>query len=326
MFKSLILLITTKKGYWASEWCRKRFPDALYTRKLFSKLHSTHWANSLLLFLYAFIKIWLSRPKILFVGSAVTVGLWLEECKRRGLLPRDSMLLIHNRHYERIKARAIDAVIHDSTYEVNYFSQHDPETKHYYVPYCMEYKLPQLASEKDVQDGSYQFPKKYFLATGSAGRNYASLTKALEGTDMTCVITAQVRDGVSLPVENSRHIKVYKNLPDDVYWYLFSKSLAVIVCLEKNEWHMGGGSTVLKAIQLGKPVVTEPYHCDYVKDEGDGFLIDTNDHGELAKALLKIWNDDELASSLGGNAIKSGSEFKYDRFDREIKKVISDLL
>lgn len=318
--KTNVLLVTTSKGYWASKECDDLFPRKIFTKMLFKKKHSTHWSNSISLLIETLWVLLLKRPKIIFVGAAVQVGLWLEEFKRIGLLK--SKLLVHNRHYHRINARGIDAVIHDSTYEVDYFAAHDKETKHFFVPYCMDYQH-WLREEPSLPNG---LPERYVLTTGSAGRNYEALLEVSKELNIPFVATAQVRDNVKVPEPYDGIFKVYTNLPEAQFYGVLRNSEFVVVALEKNDLHMGGGSTVLKSLQFGKPVITEPYHRDYVVDGQCGYLIDTSNVSELKMSILNLWHDRKTLELHSRNAKKVGITFDYNRFSNGLSSVLEELM
>ncbi|MEM6884011.1 MAG: glycosyltransferase [Verrucomicrobiota bacterium] len=310
-----VLVVTTRKGVWGSA-PMEVFPNQLLTRKLRQDLHSTHWLNSIGLFLQCLLWVWMRKPAVILVGTAVTVGVWLRKFKSWGLVP--AKLVLHNRHYRPITSGAADLVIHDSTHEVEVYGKEDDPHKHVYVPYCMEYwKEPE--PDVSLPDGVQE---PFFLSTGSAGRDYSVLDRASSGAAIQGVVTAQLRDSVTERYVFGDHIQSYYNLPEDIFQKLLRSCSFVVVGLKRDPYHMGGGSTVLKALQHGKPIITEPYHRDYVTHQHSGLLINTSDESELKQAIHTLCSHPELLKTYSENALQDGRGFSYQRFVDDLQPLL----
>jgi glycosyltransferase involved in cell wall biosynthesis len=76
---------------------------------------------------------------------------------------------------------------------------------------------------------------------------------------------------------------------------------------------------VLEAMSLGRPVIATHVGgiAEEIRDGVDGLLVDPGQVGQLAAAILKLYDDRPLARAMGDSgAQRSRAEFDYDRITR----------
>ncbi len=88
-------------------------------------------------------------------------------------------------------------------------------------------------------------------------------------------------------------------------------------------FYEGFGLPIIEAFSYGVPVVTSrTSSCGEIAGDG-ALLIDPSSHGEIARALFKIINDNGLAKELSQKGINRARDFSWDRAAQEFVKLFT---
>ncbi len=126
-------------------------------------------------------------------------------------------------------------------------------------------------------------------------------------------INEEVGKEVVRVVVNAQDISQYYELAD--------------VCVAPSLGAEGFGISVAECMGYGKPViVSDVFKETGVVDEESAYIVPRGDHRELAKAILEIVNNRELASRLSKNALSKASRYDWSRVTDFIEGTIKELI
>ena len=151
----------------------------------------------------------------------------------------------------------------------------------------------------------------FLLAMGSAQRDYPTLFKAVEKLGLRTVVVAgkHALAGLTIPPQ----VEVRSGLTMDECLRLAQEARVNIVPLLDNET-AAGQVTIVEAMRMNRPVIAT--RCigseDYIKDGETGFLVEPYSVDDLAQAINKLWNDQELRDRIGGEAGRYSAEHFSD--------------
>jgi glycosyltransferase involved in cell wall biosynthesis len=98
-----------------------------------------------------------------------------------------------------------------------------------------------------------------------------------------------------------------------------------------SRWYEGFPMTILEAARYAKAMVA-PDHGGFTEiigqgDEAIGVLFRPGDAGELEKAVMRLWRDEELARSLGQKALeKLKRQYASEVVAREWERLLTELV
>jgi glycosyltransferase involved in cell wall biosynthesis len=162
----------------------------------------------------------------------------------------------------------------------------------------------------------------YILALGQSGRDYATLLRAVNGTDLPVVIVAgspSALGGVNPPA----HVRVLYNTGHDETNRLIANATLHCIPLYPNGYS-AGQTVLLRAMARGKAVVVTDTAGirDYVKPGETAVTVAPGESGALQKALLSLWNQPHERTRLGRNAARAvREEFGFARFVEQLEQV-----
>jgi glycosyltransferase involved in cell wall biosynthesis len=161
------------------------------------------------------------------------------------------------------------------------------------------------------------------VSAGRTFRDYATLLKAVAGTDLNVTIVAgqdSLREA-TIPA----NVTVHYNLPAHELTDLIARSMIVVVTLE--ERHISAGhSVLLEAMALGKPVIVTRVTgtVDYVDDMTTGILVPPGDVDRLREAMMRLSGDARLRRCLGDAGREQVRKHHLPgRFAREVSRVLT---
>jgi len=84
---------------------------------------------------------------------------------------------------------------------------------------------------------------------------------------------------------------------------------------------------VFEYLAMAKPVIATNLKgvSQIVKHEGNGLLIEPDDPEAMAKAILRIYQDEKLREKLRRNARKSVLQYDWDIINEKIDNALNDL-
>ena len=164
--------------------------------------------------------------------------------------------------------------------------------------------VPSLSADSDRTVG-----EPYAYSAGWAHRDWETLSEALLRARIpavvSCATTVQFPEWVTVLAQLSPE-EGRKNL-----------EAAAFLVLSLEETPLPSGPLVLlDGMARGKAVIASRVNgsIDYVDDGANGLLVPPGDPQALALAMRTLYDDPQLARSLGNEARKVGEEFTGDRF------------
>lgn len=140
--------------------------------------------------------------------------------------------------------------------------------------------------------------EKFILASGRSYRDYETLARAIEGTEVKLKVSGRKFNlaGVDLPqnMEATGWLE-YRELQD----YIHASQFYVIPLQPIT--HAGGDSSLLHAMSFGKAVVATraPSTETYIQHGKTGLLVEPKDVEGLRQAILHLWQNPAEAERMG---------------------------
>jgi glycosyltransferase involved in cell wall biosynthesis len=105
--------------------------------------------------------------------------------------------------------------------------------------------------------------------------------------------------------------------------FYFSSDVVVNLSLP-DEWIETFGMTILEGMQYGKPVIVPPVGgvTELVKDNWNGFRIDSHEYKKVALAIQQLQTDKNLYQKFSEASLMKAAEFSGKHFEVEINKLI----
>jgi glycosyltransferase involved in cell wall biosynthesis len=139
---------------------------------------------------------------------------------------------------------------------------------------------------------------KFMLASGRSYRDYATLARAVAGTDVQVKVSGRPFNlsGVDLPPNmQATGWLAYREMQHYLY-----DSHCYVVPLQPIA-HAGGDSSLLHAMSFGKAIIATraPSTETYIQDGQTGLLVEPNDVEGMRQALLRLWRNPDEAARMG---------------------------
>lgn len=132
------------------------------------------------------------------------------------------------------------------------------------------------------------------------GRDWKTLVKAMELTDLPCDVIA--RPGV-LPSELPTNIAALPSMPESEYWQRLAACRGLVLAVHDLAYP-SGKTVLLQAMALGKPCVitSTPALTDYLPEDAVLTAPIAGDYLSLADSVLRLEADKTLRERLGNAA------------------------
>jgi glycosyltransferase involved in cell wall biosynthesis len=142
---------------------------------------------------------------------------------------------------------------------------------------------------------------KFILASGRSYRDYATLARAVDGTDVSVKVSGRPFNlaGVELP----RNMATTGWLTDrELQNYLYDTNFYVVPL--QRIAHAGGDSSLLQAMSFGKAIVATraPSTETYIQHGETGLLVEPRDAEGMRQAILHLWRNPDEAMRMGQEA------------------------
>jgi glycosyltransferase involved in cell wall biosynthesis len=139
---------------------------------------------------------------------------------------------------------------------------------------------------------------KFILASGRSYRDYETLARAVDGTDVSVKVSGRPFNlaGVDLP----QNMETTGWLSDqDLQHYLYQTYFYVVPLQPIT--HAGGDSSLLQAMSFGKAVVATraPSTETYIQHGETGLLVEPHDVEGMRQAILHLWHNPDEAKRMG---------------------------
>jgi glycosyltransferase involved in cell wall biosynthesis len=142
---------------------------------------------------------------------------------------------------------------------------------------------------------------KFILTSGRSYRDYETLARAVEGTDVCVKVSGRPFNmaGINLPKNmEAMGWLDYRVLQD----YIYESSFYVVPL--QNISFAGGDSSLLAAMSFGKAVVATraPSTETYLEHGQTGLLVEPGDVEGMREAILHLWQNPDEAKRMGKEA------------------------
>lgn len=142
---------------------------------------------------------------------------------------------------------------------------------------------------------------KFILASGRSYRDYETLARAVEGTEVNVKVSGRAFNlaGIHFPA----NMEVTGWLSDrELLDYLYETDFYTVPLQSID--HAGGDSSVLQAMSFGKAVVATraPSTETYVRHGETGLLVEPHDVEGMREAILRLWRNPDEAKRMGQSA------------------------
>jgi len=173
-----------------------------------------------------------------------------------------------------------------------------PPEKICYIPHGWYDEMEWYDPEKRQRSDAVTQAGKFILASGRSFRDYETLARAVEGTDVKVKVSGRQFNlaGIDMPgnMEATGWLD-YRDLQD----YLYESHFYVVPL--KPIAFAGGDSSLLHAMGFGKAVVATraPSTETYIKHGETGLLVEPGDVDGMRQAIQHLWNNPDEAARMG---------------------------
>jgi glycosyltransferase involved in cell wall biosynthesis len=142
---------------------------------------------------------------------------------------------------------------------------------------------------------------KFILASGRSYRDYATLARAVEGTEVKVKVSGRAFNLARIALPKNMEATgwlTHRELQNYLYGTHF-----YVVPLQRIA-HAGGDSSLLQAMSFGKAVVATraPSTETYIEDGQTGLLVEPGDVESMRQAILHLWRNPDEAIRMGKEA------------------------
>lgn len=144
----------------------------------------------------------------------------------------------------------------------------------------------------------------FILAIGQEQRDYKTLIKTLEGTDIKLVIVASSPwSKFDLEISESPNVTQVSKIPFTELRDLYKRARIVVIPLFENNYG-AGLNTLLESMAMAKPLIITKTSgiSNYISHGETGLFVKPGDLEELKDRVLSLWDDGEQQKQLGLNA------------------------
>ena len=167
-----------------------------------------------------------------------------------------------------------------------------------YIPHGWYDELAWYDPEKRQKSEALSQAGKFILASGRSFRDYETLARAVEGTDVNVKVSGRNFNLVGIDMPKNMEATgwlAYRDLQDYLY-----QSHFYVVPLQPIAF-AGGDSSLLHAMGFGKAVVATraPSTETYVENGKTGLLVEPGDVEGMRQAILHLWRNPDEAMKMG---------------------------
>src|SRR5215216_6995112 len=142
---------------------------------------------------------------------------------------------------------------------------------------------------------------KFILASGRSYRDYETLARAVDGTDVSVKVSGRPFNlaGVDFP----KNMSTTGWLTDrELQHYLYDTNFYVVPL--QRIAHAGGDSSLLQAMSFGNAIVATraPSTETYIQHGETGLLVEPRDAEGMRQAILHLWRNPDEAMRMGQEA------------------------
>lgn len=170
-----------------------------------------------------------------------------------------------------------------------------------YCPHGWYDPLEWYDPEKVKRSDALAHAGKFILASGRSYRDYETLARAVEGTEVNVKVSGRAFNlaGINFPA----NMEATGWLADrELLDYLYETNFYTVPLQPIT--HAGGDSSVLQAMGFGKAVVATraPSTETYIEHGQTGLLVEPRDVEGMRQAILHLWRNPDEATRMGKEA------------------------
>ena len=213
--------------------------------------------------------------------------------------------------------RKVDMFAVHSRAEIQYYSDWLglPESRFRFVP----------LQKGDIPDFGKSDRPPYVLSMGSANRDYATLSRAVQPLDLPVIVVAkesELSHFAGIPNVTPMH-----GLTEEECLELLAFARINVVPL-KDTQTASGQVSFINGMRMG--VATIATDCvgsvDYIEDGRTGLLVPPNDAEAMREAILKLWHQDRAREEIANNAkTHAKNHFSDEAAARHLFEAIDDV-
>jgi glycosyltransferase involved in cell wall biosynthesis len=166
---------------------------------------------------------------------------------------------------------------------------------------------------------------KFVLASGRSYRDYETLARAIEGSDVNVKVSGREFNlaGFDLPPNMEATGWLAKR---DFLDYLHECEFYIVPLQAIN--HAGGDSSLLQAMSFGKAIVATraPSTETYIEHEVTGLLVEPGNVEGMREAILHLWKNPQKAARMGQEARRRFEEkHTIEKLAQRVYDIVSEI-
>ena len=173
-----------------------------------------------------------------------------------------------------------------------------PPEKISYCPHGWYDPMRWYDPEKANKSDALARAGKFILASGRSYRDYETLARAVEGTEVNVKVSGRAFNlaGIDFPTNMDATGWLEER---EFLDYLYETFFYVVPLKPIN--HAGGDSSALQAMSFGKAIVAtrSPSTETYIRNGETGLLVEPSDVEGMRRAILRLWQNPDEASRMG---------------------------
>jgi len=122
-----------------------------------------------------------------------------------------------------------------------------------------------------------------------------------------------------------KYVMFIKQVPNEEVEKYYLRSSIVVV---PSVWMENSPVVIYEALSFGKPVITTNRggNPELIENGKNGFVVNANDHVEIAKAAIKLLSDNKLYGRMARNALISSRKFDINSYVDNLERIYYSLI
>ena len=317
---SKVLVITVRKGFWASSEC-EIFPNRIYSRRIIpiqGRLGSSrNPINNLTAALLGLIFCFQHKPRLIFIGSASRIAPWFANFKKLGWLPDVNLVVSSQSYLSDKQVKYIACVIVYCSSEISTHS----------LSLQSHYQFVHLPADGPVDKYRNSHTDNFIFSGGGAGRDFGTLIEAARGTNIPLKIVTFSPKTLNYQGQIPENVKITWRTPIDQFIGQMANSRLVVIPLIKGAYPHGH-STVVQALSLGKAIISTSSASvdDYITHRKEGLLVSPSDTLEYRQAILELYENSEFRNLCEEYARAKIPQLSYQAYAYRLAEICHNLL
>jgi glycosyltransferase involved in cell wall biosynthesis len=314
------LVISTRKGFWASSEC-EIFPQRMYTHRLLplkGRLGSSrNPMNNFSAALSGFVYWLLYKPRLILIGSANRIAPWFANFKKWGWLPNVLLVASSQSYLTETQVRYYKCVIVYCTSEIAIHPS-SLQPHYHFIPLPADGPIDEFRNSPS--DG-------YVFSGGGAGRDFTNLIEAVRGTPIPLQIVTFSQKTLNFHGNLPENVKISFRIPIDHFINCMAHAVYVVIPLIPGP-HPHGHTTVVQTLSLGKAIISTLSASidDYVTHRKEGLLVPPLKVLEYRQAILEMYENKSFRRHCEKHASDRIPQLTYQAYANHLVELCHNLL